>query len=150
MLDEVVAADQLAGGLVVEDGVRGRVPGAVVHAPRAPGEGQHRAVGQRRADRAARAPGAERARDGAQRDDDVLRDPVAQHDRLGEGVVGLHDLRVARQPRRQRVERAHLGARAVGQDLHEADVVDVLVGDDDPLEVLDAPAVLAQRRLERR
>ena len=59
------------------------------------------------------------------------------------------DLGVARQPRRQRVERAHLGARAVGEDLHQPDVVDVLVGDDDPLEVLDAPSVLGQRRLQR-
>ena len=40
MLDQVVAGDELAGGLVVEDGVRRRVPRAVVHAPGAAGEGQ--------------------------------------------------------------------------------------------------------------
>ena len=57
--------------------------------------------------------------------------------------------RVARQPRREAVQRADLGARAVGEDRDQADVVDVLVGDDDPLEVLDAAAVLRQRRLER-
>ena len=128
----------------------GECPGRWCTRHARPANSQQRAVGQRRADGAARAPGAERARHGPQGDDDVRRDAVAQHDRLGEGVVGLHDLRVARQPRRQRVERAHLGARAVGQDRHQPDVVDVLVGDDDPLEVLDAAAVLGQRRLERR
>jgi hypothetical protein len=53
-------------------------------------------------------------------------------------------LAVGRQPRRQRVERADLGAGAVGEDLRQPDVVDVLVGDDDPLEVLDAAAVPAR------
>ena len=50
--------------------------------------------------------------------------------------------------RREQVERAHLGARAAREDPDEADVVGVLVGEHDPLEVLDPPPVLAQRGLE--
>jgi hypothetical protein len=51
--------------------------------------------------------------------------------------------------RREQVQRAHLGAGAPGDDVDEPEVVDVLVGDDDPLEVLDPPAVLAEGLLER-
>ena len=49
---------------------------------------------------------------------------------------------------REQVERADLGARAAGEDVDQPEVVDVLVGDDDPPEVLDAAAVLGQRALE--
>ena len=81
--------------------------------------------------------------------DDVVGDAVAVHDGLGEAVVGVHVLAVGRQPRRERVERADLGAGAVGEDLRQPDVVDVLVGDDDPLEVLDRAPVRGQARLQR-
>ena len=37
----------------------------------------------------------------------------------------------------------------MGEDADQAEVVEVLVRDDDPLEVLDAPAVRGQRPLER-
>ena len=47
------------------------------------------------------------------------------------------------------VERRDLRARAAGEDRHEPEVVHVLVGDDDELEVLDAVAVRGERALER-
>ena len=52
--------------------------------------------------------------------------------------------------RREQVERADLGAGAPGEDVDEAEVVDVLVGDDDPLEVLDPPAVRGRARARAR
>ena len=56
--------------------------------------------------------------------------------------------RVVGQPRRERVERRDLGARAPREDVDEPDVVDVLVGDDDQPEVLDPVPAVAQRPLE--
>ena len=46
------------------------------------------------------------------------------------------------------VDRRHLGARARGEDLDQAEVVDVLVGDHDQLEVLDRVAELLELVLE--
>ena len=106
------------------------------------------AVGEPAVDRRAPAPGAERARDRAQRGDHVARDAVAQHQRLGELVVALGIGAELLQHGREQVERDHLGARAAGEDPEQAHVVDVLVGDDDPLQVLDRVAVLAQRAVE--
>ena len=94
------------------------------------------------------APGAERARHRAQRGHHVARDPVAQHQRLGELVVALGVGGVLLHHRREQVERADLGARAAGEDPDQPEVVEVLVGDHDPLEVLDPVAALAQRLLE--
>jgi hypothetical protein len=94
------------------------------------------------------APPAERPADRAQGVADVLRDPVAGHDRVRERVVGLHVRAVRRQPRREAVERRDLGAGAPREDVDEPDVVHVLVGDHDQLEVLDAPAERGERLLE--
>ena len=58
----------------------------------------------------------------------------------GELVVGLGLLGVAVHERRQRVQRRHLGARARRHQADQAQVVDVLVGDQQQLEVLDACA----------
>ena len=43
-------------------------------------------------------------------------------------------------------DRRHLGAGVLDQDLDQAEVVDVLVGDDDQLEVVDRVAALARAR----
>ena len=91
-------------------------------------------------DRRAAAPAAERARHRGQRGDHVARDPVAQHQRLRELVVVVGvDVEVL-DHRGEQVERADLGAGAVGDDPDEPEVVGVLVGDDDPLEVLEPRA----------
>ena len=146
--DQVVAADHLAGRAVVEQRVARRVPRAVQHLHRPVRERQLTAVGQPRRDLGRPAPRAERARHRAQRGDDVARDPVAQHQRLGELVVALGVGREVLDHGGEQVERADLGVRAPGEDVDQPEVVDVLVRDDDPLEVLDAVPVLGQRALE--
>ena len=118
------------------------------HLERAAGERELGAVGQRVGDRARAAPGAERARDGAQRGHDVAGDAVAQHQPLGELVVALGLLGEVLEHRREQIERADLGARAPSEDVDQAEVVDVLVGDDDAPQVLDAVAVHGQGALE--
>jgi len=74
---------------------------------------------------------------------------VLGHDALGERVVGIHPLAVAGDPRRQDVDGSDLRAGAPREDRRQAEVVHVLVGDDDELEVLDPPPVLGKRLLER-
>ena len=106
------------------------------------------AVGQPAVDRRAAAPGAERPRHRAQRGHDVARDAVAQHQRLGELVVALGVRAELLDHRREQVERARPRRPSGGEDADQPEVVEVLVGDDDPLEVLDPAAVLAQRALE--
>ena len=106
------------------------------------------AVGERTVDVRAAAPVAERARDRAQGADDVLRDPVAQHQRDGELVVGLGVRVEVLHHAGQQVERADLGAGAAGEDADEPEVVEVLVGHDDPLEVLDPAPVRRELLLE--
>jgi hypothetical protein len=73
---------------------------------------------------------------------------VAEHERLGKGVVGLVGLGEALEQRHESVQGRHVGAGAPRQDLRQALVVEVLVGDDDELEVLDLAAVVGQRALE--
>ena len=53
------------------------------------------------------------------------------------------------QHRDEKVERADLGAGAVGDDPDEPEVVEVLVGDHDPLELLDPMTVRREGLLER-
>ncbi len=145
----MIAGDQLAALGVPEDGVRRRVAGPVVRDERAIGELERLAVGQPAVDRRVAAPAAERARHRAQGDDDLARDPVAQHQRLGELVVALGVCVELLDDGGEQVERHDLGARAAGEDADEPDVVGVLVGEHDPPEILDRVAVLAQRGLER-
>ena len=146
----MIPAEQLPGGFVPEHGVRGRVSRAVKHPPLARGELERLSLGQRTGHMRGRTPRAKARGYRPQRMDDVLGYPVAQHDRGGERVVVLHLALVVGKPRREAIERAHLGARALREDLHEADVVDVLVGDDDSLEVLDTMPMSLEGVLERR
>ena len=67
---------------------------------------------------------------------------------LGELVVALGLRGEVLDHGREQVQRADLGARAAREDVDEPEVVDVLVGDDDAPEVLDAVAVRGQRALE--
>ena len=93
-------------------------------------------------------PAAERAGDVLQRVDDVLGDAVAEHQRRA------RTRRRARRPRRssrrtaRAVERRDLGAGVVGDDVDQAEVVDVLVGEDHQLDVLDRVAELGELALE--
>ena len=97
----------------------------------------------------ARAPQrAEAPRDGAQRDHHVLGDPVAEHQPGRERVVALDVLAEVLDERDGDVDRRDLGARALGDDLDQAEVVDVLVGDDDELDVLDRVAEVGELALE--
>ena len=94
----------------------GEWPGRCWTSQRAVGERQHRR--RRRADGRPRAlPPQPRigARHRAQCDDRVARDAVAQHQRLRQLVVALGVGAELLQHRRQQVERADLGARAVGR-----------------------------------
>ena len=93
---------------VEEDRVRRRVAGAVEDlracGRRTPSSPPSCEPARRPARRAA--PAAERARHRAQRGDDVARDPVAQHQRLGELVVALGVRAEVLDHRREQVERA--------------------------------------------
>ena len=86
----------------------------------------------------ARAPQARKLRDTrAQRRHDVLGDPVAEHQRGRELVVALDVLAEVLDERDHHVDRRDLGPRARGDDLDQPEVVDVLVGQDDQLDVLE-------------
>ena len=150
MLDQVVAAEQLAALGVVEDRVRRRVAGAVVDpsvrsrsASASPSAAGASTV-------AARAPArGTRVETDAQRVAHVLRDPVARHDALGEASSASMRLRRSRASHGASASSAATSApERPREDLDQPDVVDVLVGEDDQLEVLDAPAVLGQRALQ--
>ncbi len=95
-----------------------------------------------------RAPAAEAARDALQREGDLLRDAVAQHQLDRELVLALGFLAEAGQPPGGEAERRHLGAGVLDDDLDQAEVVDVLVGDDDQLEVVDRVAAGAELALQ--
>jgi hypothetical protein len=75
-------------------------------------------------------------------------DAVAQHQLLGEAVFEVGLLAVAREERRERVERRDLRAGAAREDRGQAEVVHVLVGDHEQLDVLDRVPVRGQRLLE--
>ena len=122
---------------VPEDGVRGAVARAVLDLERPVAELEHLAVVQRPGDLRLRAPGAEAAGHLAQRGDHLLGDPVAQHQRRGLLVVALGVAAEVLDEGDDQVEGRHLGPRAPGDDVDQAEVVDVLVGDDHQLDVLD-------------
>ncbi len=116
----------------------GRVAGAVVDAERAVAQDDLVALGERPRHRRLRAPAAEGVRHGPQREARLVGDAVAGHHGAGERVVGVLELAVAGEPRREQVERRDLGAGAPGEDVDEAHVVHVLVAHEDQLEILDA------------
>ena len=150
---QVVGGDQDAALAVVEDRVRGGVAGAVMHVQGAVAQLDRVAVAQRPGDLHARAPGAEGARDRLQRRHHVLGDAVAQHDVAREVVVGLGLGGEALHERDRGVDGRHLGARVRGHERHQAEVVDVLVGEDHQLDVLERvaePLQAAAELVERR
>ncbi len=118
--------------------------GAVQHFQGAVAEVHLLAVGERAGHRHVRAPAAEAAGDAAQRRRHFLGDAVAQHQLDREAVVGLGVLVEVGEPLGGGAERRHLGAGVLGDDLDQAEVVDVLVGDDDQLEVVDRVAARGQ------
>ena len=87
-----------------------------------------------------RAPAAEAAGDAAQRRRHFLGDAVAQHQLDREAVLRLGVVVEVGEPLGGDPERRHLGAGVLDDDLDQAEVVDVLVGDDHQLEVVDRVA----------
>jgi hypothetical protein len=73
-----------------------------------------------------------------------LRNPVAQHHRTGELVVLLRLLRVVLDVRHRHVESGDIGARALRHDRDQPEMIDVLVGHDHQLDVLDGVAECGQ------
>ncbi len=137
MREQVVAGDQRASALVVEDRVRGAVAGAVQHAQRAVAQLQRLPRGERAIHLDGAAPRAEARGDGAQRGDDVGGDPVAEHDARREAVIELGLGAEVAQAAVEALQGGDLRAGAPREDRGEAEVVDVLVGDDQQLQVLD-------------
>ena len=84
----------------------------------------------------------------AQRHHDVLRDSVAEHQRGGELVVALDVVSEVLDERHDDVDRRDVRARSVGDDLDQPQVVDVLVGQDDQLDVGDRPPQVRQLVLQ--
>ena len=146
MGEQVVGGDQEPPLLVPEDGVGGAVAGTVERPQGAVRKDDLLAVGQRPGHLHPRAPAAEAARDAAQRHRDLLGDAVAQHQLDREAVLRLGVLVEVGEPLGGDPDRRHLGAGVLGDDLDQAEVVDVLVGDDDQLEVVDRVAALASWR----
>ena len=146
---QVVAGDQVAVGRVEEHGVRRRVARAMVDGERPARERQLPAVAQDLADGCAGAPAAVPARDRAERGDHLVGHAVAAQQRLREQVVALRVALEVLHDRHEDVQRADRGARAVGEHVHQPEVVGVLVGDHDPLELLDPAAERRQPGLQR-
>ena len=71
------------------------------------------------------------------------------HHALGERVVAIHRLAPVLDPRREQIQRGDVGPRSAGEDRDKPEVVDVLVGDDDQPEILDAAPVGGEGALER-
>ena len=134
------AAIRIRRSGVPEDRVRGAVARAVEDLQPAVAELHRLPVAERARHPAMRAPGAEAARHRLQCVDDVLGDAVAQHQVAGEGVLALGVLAEVGDPLDRDVDRRDLGPRVLGDDLDQAQVVDVLVGEDHQLEVVDAVA----------
>ncbi len=135
--EQVVRRDQQRAALVPEDGVRGAVAGSAQDSQRALAQFQVLPLGEGAIDLHGAAPRAEARRDGPQCGDDVGGNPVAQHDAPGEAVVELGLRAEVAQPAIEALQGGHLCPRASREDRGEAEVVDVLMGDDQELEVLD-------------
>ena len=144
MGDQVVGGDQDPALLVPEDRVGGAVAGPVEDLQGAVAEGDLLAVGERPGHLDVRAPAAEAARDAPQRRRHLLGDAVAQHQLDREAVLALGVLVEVGEPLGGDADRRHLGAGVLDDDLDQAEVVDVLVGEDDQLEVVDRVAALAE------
>ena len=86
------------------------------------------------------APGPEAAGHLAQGGDDLLGDPVSPHQRGRLLVVALGVVAEVLDEGDEQVKGRNLRARALGDDVDQPEVVDVLVGDDHQLDVLDPVA----------
>ncbi len=124
------------------------MPGAVLDLEGAVTESERLPVGQGPGDLRLRAPRPKAAGDLAERTDHFLRDPVAQHQRRGLLVVALRVAAEVLHEWDDRVERRHLGLGAAGDDVHQPEVVDVLVADDHQLQVFDPVPERVQLVLE--
>ena len=144
----MIAPDQKAPGGVVKDRVRGGVTGPVGDRERAVAQLDPLAVTQHPVHRRMGAPAAEGLRDRAQRAGGLGRDPVALHELDGVCVVGLGLLPVALHERLGHLARRDLSARAPADDVDEAQMIDVLVGEDHELEVPDRMAETGHSPLE--
>ena len=112
------------------------------------GEVEPLAVGQRARHPGRGAPAAKARGHRPQHRHHLLRDPVAAHQLGGEGVLALGVLAEVGEARCGDPDRRNLGPRVRADDLDQAEVVDVLVGEDDQLEVGDRVAVLAELGLQ--
>ena len=150
MLDEVVGAEHDAAARR-----RGR------SCPTASGRGGAGPAACGRANSSS-APSRQRPRDGRrarpsrgssrhrqQRGRDVLAGSRARHHASANSSSALGVAVVVARPRREQVERATSAPERRARIDDEPEVVHVLVGDDDQLEVLDAVAVRGERALER-
>ena len=140
MRQQVVGGEEHAALGVQEDRVGGAVAGAVEDLERAVAQLDRVAVVQHPGDVGSRAPSPEGARHRLQRAHHVLGDAVAQHHVAGERVVGLRLLGEALHERHGDVDRGHLGAGVRRHQRDEPEVVDVLVGEDHQLDVLQRVA----------
>ena len=148
MLDQVVGGDQDPPALVPEDRVRRAVAGSVEDLELAVAQREELAVGQRAGDVRLAAPCPERRRHLTQRLDDVLRDAVSEHHRCRELVVPGGGGGEILDEAAKRVDRRDLRAGVARDDVDEPEVVHVLVGEDDQLDVVDRIAVLGELMVE--
>ncbi len=146
--EQVVARDQHAPLAVVEDGVGGGVAGPVMDVQHAVAQLHRLAVAQRARHVHRGAPGAEGARHRLERARHLRGGAVAHHDVDCEGVVGLGLLAVALEEGHRHVQRRDLRTRALGDQLHQADVVEVLVGDKDQARLVDRVAQALEAPLQ--
>ena len=147
-LEQVIAGDQDA--VAREHRVGRAVARPLAHVPRAPAGDELVAVGQDPGHRHVAEEAAERPADALQRLDGRLRHAVPAHERDGVGVVRIHARVDVGHERGERRRPGDVGARAPSQLAGEADVVGVLVGQEDQLEVLDGEAERGEARVEPR
>ena len=143
MAEQVIRGDQDAALAIVEDGVARGMTGAVVDVQRPVCELQRIPVSERPRDVDSRPPRPKHARDRLQGCGHVLWNAVAQHDVQREIVLGLGLGREVLHERHRRVDGGHLGAGSLRHERDQSEVVDVVVGEDHELDVLER---MAERR----
>jgi hypothetical protein len=137
VLDQVVGGQQDPPVRVPEDGVGGAVSGAVLDLELSLTQLEQLPVVERPRHRRLAAPGPEAAGHLAQCGDHLLRDAVAAHEGCRLLVVALGVVAEVLDERHQEVEGGDLGAGALGDDVDQPEMIDVLVGDDHELEIVD-------------
>jgi hypothetical protein len=148
VLDQMVGGEQDPSLAVPEHRVGGAMARTVLDLQAAIAEIQQLAVVQRAAHLDLGSPGTEAAGHLAQCPDHLLGDPVASHQRRRLLVVALGIVAEVLEEGNGEVDGRHLGSRAVRDDVDQPEMVDVLVGDDDQLEVLDPMAEGVQLALQ--